>query len=625
MHTWLEEKFKQGFFSALDLSFARFIADIEDETYAQKMMFVAAILSRELAQGHVCIDISNLDYLNLGDKQSIGDVLTPTIVSEFKNDANIFIQSLVGAKSLSIIDDLDREGQATPIVYDLQRLYLYRYWNDESILSKRLIQMASTSIPIADNSLDILQRLFPQESSKQQINWQKSAAAVAISRQFAVISGGPGTGKTTTVAKLLALLLSQDKKLNISLAAPTGKAAARLSESIGQAVTRLNIDDEIKALMPTQAVTLHRLLGARPNSKKFRFNADNPLHLDLLILDEASMVDLPLMRRLIQALPQHARLILLGDRDQLASVEAGAVLGDICQNIEAGYTTKQAELLSYLTGFDFSDYGTASNKINDSLCLLRHSYRFNADSGIGQLAKAINRGDLDALHGVWQQGYQDIVFHPLSSDAYQDFIKVAVDVYAPYLEAIYNNKSAYEILDTFAKAQVLCAIREGELGVEGINEAIKKALIRRELLPHSEHPWYVGRPIMVTRNDPNLGIFNGDIGICLRSETGDGDVQLKVYFIMPDGEVKSFLPSRIPEHQSVFAMTVHKSQGSEFEHTIMLLPSHYTPVITRELIYTGVTRAKGRFSLYATPDVFLQGVKTRTRRVSGLSARLSLS
>ena len=622
MHTWLEAKFKQGFFSALDLSFARFIADIEDEQYAPKIMFLAALLSRELTQGHVCIDLANIDYLNLGDKQDSDILVPPAIVREFRADAQAFIESVANAKSISI-PNRGNEQQATPIVYDLQRLYLYRYWNDECILSARLMHMSEHSLPIKQDSLYVLSQLFPKKRTTEQIEWQKIAAAVAISRQFAVISGGPGTGKTTTVAKLLAVLLSQNRALNISLAAPTGKAAARLSESIAQVVTQLDIDNEIKALIPSQAVTLHRLLGARAHSKAFRFNSGNPLHLDVLILDEASMVDLPLMTRLVEALPQHARLILLGDRDQLASVEAGAVLGDICHNINAGYTPKQAELLGQITASDLSTYASARHTINDSLCLLRHSYRFDAQSGIGQLAKAINSGSVDAVSSVWEQGFTDITFHQLSSESYQDLIELAVNAYAPYLEAIYSNGSAYEVLNTFAKVQVLCAIREGELGVEGINEALRKALIKRELLPRSEQKWYVGRPIMVTRNDPNLGLFNGDIGICLREPSSDVQAQLKVCFIMPDGSVKSFLPSRIPEHQSVFAMTVHKSQGSEFEHTIMLLPNSYNPVITTELIYTGVTRAKRRFSLYAPMQVLQQGISTRTRRVSGLGARLS--
>lgn len=620
MHTWLEERFKQGFFSALDLSFARFIGDIEAK-HASKMMFLAAILSRELSQGHVCIDISSIDTLNLGDRHVEDGLALPTIVADFKRDAHAFIESVADAKSLTVIAK-DAQQKVTPIVYDLQRLYLYRYWNDENVLSSKLTQMASTSLAIADNSPQALQQLFPEQDTEQCIDWQKTAAAVAMCRQFTVISGGPGTGKTTTVAKLLAVLLSQDASLTISLAAPTGKAAARLSESIAQVVTRLDISLEIKDLMPTQAVTLHRLLGARANSKRFRFNADNPLHLDVLILDEASMVDLPLMARLVEALPQHARLILLGDRDQLASVEAGAVLADICQHIEAGYTPQQAQLLGELTASNLSDYAMASSPINDCLCLLRHSYRFDAHSGIGQLSKAVNRGDMDALNAVWQQGFTDITFSPLSTDAYQAFIRLAVEVYTPYLEAIYNQRSAREVLRAFSKAQVLCATREGELGVEGVNEALRRALVKRELLARSEQMWYVGRPIMVTRNDPNLGLFNGDIGICLYDEAQHQGARLKVFFIMPDGSLRSFLPSRIPEHQSVFAMTVHKSQGSEFEHCIMLLPNQHSPVITRELIYTGITRAKSRFSLYAPLDVLQQGVATRTRRVSGLGARL---
>lgn len=623
MQNWLEEKFNQGFFSALDLSFSRFIGDMEEDNYAPKMMFIAAVLSRELSQGQVCIDLRRADRLNLGEKYGTDAASYPDIIGDFKENPEGFLDSLDGAKTLSVPANGLR--QATPIVFDLNRLYLYRYWNDECALASRLMQMSAVSLDVSPKIPEVLNLLFGlSESESSHIDWQKTAAAVALSHQFAVISGGPGTGKTTTVAKLLAAFIigAQETatKLKISLAAPTGKAAARLSESIGNAVQSLPIETKIKEVIPNQALTLHRLLGARPDSKKFRFNKDNLLHLDVLILDEASMVDLPLMTRLLEALPSDARLILLGDRDQLASVEAGAVLGELCQHIEAGYTLSQARKLSLLTDFDFSGYVTAPVKINDSLCLLRHSYRFDEHSGIGQLAKAINSGKVENFTRVWQGDFNDIFYHLLDSKAYQELIAQAVRGYASYLNAIYDKKNAGEILDAFSKVRILCAVREGELGVEGINEAVRKALIRKELLPYTDHIWYVGRPVMIMKNEANLGLFNGDIGICLYDEE---NAQLKVYFSMPDGSIKTFLPSRLPDHQSVFAMTIHKSQGSEFEHCILLLPNYHTPVITRELIYTGVTRAKKRLDIYALQDILYRGIKERTLRVSGLGERLS--
>ncbi|UJF18925.1 exodeoxyribonuclease V subunit alpha [Vibrio sp. SS-MA-C1-2] len=486
------------------------------------------------------------------------------------------------------------------------------------------------------SDLAVLDQLIPLEYC---LNWQKTAAAVALSRQFSVISGGPGTGKTTTVAKLLAALVTQaeeqHQRLLIKLVAPTGKAAARLTESIGSAIHSLAIDDEIKQLIPTQASTLHRLLGAIPGQVDFRHNQHNPLHLDLLIVDEASMIDLPMMTRLLLAMPSDAKLILLGDRDQLASVEAGAVLGDICAFIAESYSLEQRKTLQQLTGFNYDDSIEQQQKksptlkqpegsltsltenaaIRDSLCLLRKSYRFHANSGVGSLARAINSGRVSEVKRVWLQGFKDIELHPLSDENYQQLLIQAADLYQNYLTLIQQQAQPAAILKSFAEQRVLCAVREGDFGVDGINHKVEKELIKRKLIERDPATWYQGRPIMITKNDHGLGLYNGDIGITFLDPNTQ---RLRVFFDLPDGSIRAVLPSRLPEHQTVFAMTIHKSQGSEFDNTLMLLPPTYLPVITRELIYTGVTRAKFRLDLYGHQPVIERGVKNQTQRASGL-------
>lgn len=464
------------------------------------------------------------------------------------------------------------------------------------------------------------------------LNWQKVAAAVAITRQFAVISGGPGTGKTTTVAKLLAALVMQadhrsqgDEEAipTIKLVAPTGKAAARLTESIGLAVQSLPVDPRIRALIPTQSSTLHRLLGAVPNQVDFRHNKDNPLHLDVLVVDEASMVDLSMMARLLDAMPPHAKLILLGDKDQLSSVEAGAVLGDICAFSKQGYSAEHAQQLSRLTGYQLAggnDSGVLVSAIADSLCMLRKSYRFHAESGIGQLAKAINMGEPALVDQVCTRGYKDIKVASLSADSYKDMIHKTVTFYRDYLDAIEHKKSPKEVLDAFAAVRLLCALREGDFGVSGLNQRIERELGQIGKISQTEDTWYVGRPVMITRNDHGLGLYNGDIGIAMMDETVDpAKPHMRVFFDMPDGTIRSVLPSRLPEHETVYAMTIHKSQGSEFADTLMVLPADFSPILTRELVYTGVTRAKARLYLYAQPEVIQRSVKRRTERASGLA------
>ncbi|WP_153447520.1 exodeoxyribonuclease V subunit alpha [Vibrio algicola] len=530
----------------------------------------------------------------------------------------------------------------------------------ETTLDWAAIDTALTQAKTVDD-LQVLDFLVPQSVC---LNWQKVAAAVALTRRFAVISGGPGTGKTTTVAKLLAALIEQSlgesdptqvKVPTIKLVAPTGKAAARLTESIGNAIDQLPIAPQVKALLPAQSSTIHRLLGARPNTVAYKYNRTNPLHVDILVVDEASMVDLPMMFRLLEALPKQARLILLGDKDQLSSVEAGAILGDICRFSEVGYQANYLHTLATLTQFDTLPCATQGSSIADSLCMLQKSYRFHARSGIGQLAKAMNAGDAQQMQRTWQQGFNDITLHPFYPDTAvsaadgqastsiadapltqkqirPQLLALLVQGFQAYCNGLSGGVSeksktemeqkARDVLNAFASTRLLCAVRDGEFGVQGMNDAIEKALTQKRLIqPIDNAQWYVGKPIMISQNDASLGLHNGDIGMCLLDESEEV-ARLRVYFEMPDGRIKGILPSRIPSHQLAFAMTIHKSQGSEFEHTVLLLPVKLNPILTRELIYTGVTRAKSRLDLFANPQVLAQGVTIKTKRTSGLSEKL---
>ncbi|PMJ90148.1 exodeoxyribonuclease V subunit alpha [Vibrio sp. 10N.261.55.A7] len=495
--------------------------------------------------------------------------------------------------------------------------------------------------------LSALDSLIPLSAC---MNWQKVAAAVALTRRFAVISGGPGTGKTTTVTKLLAALITQaeqDERVpTIRLVAPTGKAAARLTESIGKAISELSVSPDLKAKIPTQASTIHRLLGAVPNSAEFRHNQSNPLHLDILVIDEASMVDLPMMYKVVNALPDSARLILLGDKDQLASVEAGSVLGDICSFQQFGYSVEHTKLLQSLTSFETFDSVNAEAKamnlnreqmsgqgVGDSLCMLQKSYRFDARSGIGQLAKAINSGQASRVDKVLALEFDDIEMRSLNSEHYNHMLNTLVEEYGHYLQNIHVSRCdvveslqaqmarAQVALKQFSQCRLLCAIREGDFGVAGLNHRVERALTTKRLIRPNDELWYPGRPVMVTQNDHGLELYNGDIGICM-VDYSDESRRLKVFFELPDGSVKSVLPSRVPSHETAYAMTIHKSQGSEFSLTMMILPPDYSPVLTRELIYTGITRAKNRLALYGNLNVLKRGIRVKTERASGLVERL---
>lgn len=677
----LELLAKQGTIRQLDYQFAKFVCLHATPSAQNLTALVVAMVSFELGRGHICLALSQLSSRHLFGLSAAKSAQLLDGIETDNGEIPAIEQWVNTLLPESFISD---GSQATPLVMADDRLYLHRYWDFEQRVAKQLKKLAQP-IDVSSDTHKVLDDLFapsyhylfnglkslsskPDTETNQQVarqqlvcdmldvvatdeldwsaidnlltgavrfdelqpldemvptraclNWQKVAAAVALSRRFSVISGGPGTGKTTTVTKLLAALVTESQQpLTIKLVAPTGKAAARLTESIGQAVTSLAVAPDIKAMIPTESSTLHRLLGYVPNQVEFRHNRQNPLHLDVLVVDEASMIDLPMMARLLDALPEHARLILLGDKDQLASVEAGAVLGDICSFVARGYSAQQAQKLSQLTGYHLSQ-GRGSNAISDSLCMLQKSYRFDARSGIGQLAKAINIGNSYQVEKVWQSGFSDIHFHEFSEASYQAMITMVVNDYRAYLGHIKDSSDPKTVLKAFATSRLLCAVREGDFGVIGLNQRVEKALIQGQLIQTAaDELWYIGRPIMIAQNDHGLGLYNGDVGIAMLDDSN----KLRVYFEMADGKVRGVLPSQLPKHETVFAMTIHKSQGSEFEHTILALPKEFSPILNRELIYTGVTRAKKRLDLYGSQAVVSRAVQVKTERASGLPGLL---
>ncbi|AUV03884.1 exodeoxyribonuclease V subunit alpha [Phytobacter ursingii] len=603
LRTLLQQAVALKILRPLDVQFALTVASDDEPA----VMLAAAILSFDAGEGHVCLPLSRLAPENLPAR---AHPLLASLYEEVGQPAD-WRKTLLASPAVS-------EGEAaTPMILVGERLYLNRMWCNECSIAAFF---AEVNQPLAVDENRLRQALDNLFQPSDDINWQKVAAAVALTRRVSVISGGPGTGKTTTVAKLLAALvqMADGSRCRICLAAPTGKAAARLTESLGAALRQLPLTDKQKATLPEEASTLHRLLGALPGSQRLRYHAGNPLHLDVLVVDEASMIDLPMMSRLIEALPQHARVIFLGDRDQLASVEAGAVLGDICAWVNKGFTPERAAQLSRITGTAVpAGEGASASALRDSLCLLQKSYRFGSDSGIGQLAAAVNRGDKAAASAVLGQGFSDIENkHLQSTEDYQNMIDDALAGYERFLGLVRDGAQPQEILTAFGEYQVLCALREGPFGVSGLNDRIEQALVRQRRISRPAHArWYHGRPVMITRNDASLGLFNGDIGIAL--DQGQG---IRVWFPLPDGSLKSVQPSRLPEYDTAWAMTVHKSQGSEFDHAALILPGQIVPVVTRELVYTAITRAKKRLSLYADERILAQAIATRTERRSGLNA-----
>ncbi len=559
-----------------------------------------ASCARAVAEGHSCLSLDHELPAIAGEK--------PFCNRETLDEA-LRSSALVG-----------EPGQGRPLILDHDRLYLHRYWHYENTLAERLSTLLAGEPATVDVS-----RLAPAGGTfdydwvdEGETHWQAVAAFVALRHRFAVISGGPGTGKTYTVLRLIRLLIESARANGdaipiIRLAAPTGKAAARMVES-----TRLGLEDmamskEVADLIPLEARTLHRLVGIGFGTTRPRYNRENPLPADVVIVDEASMIDLPMMAKLLDALPDHARLILLGDRYQLASVESGSVLADLCT--AAGpinaFTPEQQEAAGPLLATTVS---RGNAPLADHVVTLQTSHRFSADSPIGRLATAVNAGDADRMLEIAASNAPAIT---LTTEVDEGRIADLVDEVAQRNQALISATEPEAALAALQQHCLLCAVRRGRTGSETLNRRITQRLA--EL--HGFDPlrsWYHGRPVIVTRNDPRAGLYNGDIGVCLSDE----NQRFRVYFYV-DGAIRAFLPTALPEHETVYAMTVHKSQGSEFDHVTLVLPTEDSQILSRELLYTGITRARESVMLVGADVLFRAAVSRQLERHSGLGGRVT--
>ncbi len=475
------------------------------------------------------------------------------------------------------------QGDALPLVLDdSNRLYLRRYFDYERRLAANLVRRAALGEPP------------PAPGAKP--DWQKFAVELALRRRLTIVSGAPGTGKTTTVAMLLARILEENPEARIALAAPTGKAAARMLDALRERAASL--PPQIRERLPSESHTIHRLLGVTPEPGRFRHHAGNPLPLDTLVVDEASMLDLALAVRLVEAVPEGARLVLLGDKDQLAAVEVGSVFADLSAR--------------------------ESSPLAASVVWLTESHRFAADSGIGRLAAHVNAGEATrALEWLAQGGDPSVAWiEEPGSEIGEATRRLALDGYAPYIEALreHPDDKAAAFRD-FERFRVLCAVRETSRGVNALNTLLGahlRASLDHPLDPGVPSPWYPGRPVMVMKNDTVLRLYNGDIGICLPDEAG----KLAVWF--PDGpsSFRSLAASRLPRHEDAYATTVHKAQGSQFDEVLLILPAEAGKIAVRELVYTAVTRPRERVTISAGVEVFRVACERATERQAGLLERM---
>lgn len=705
-----------GLIRSIDRNFARFILDglnsmSHNTAELGDVALFSALLSKHVGNGHVCLPLAKCIAepaqllpiaeikLNQNNQQHYQQYVSNVkCVHSFlsSQDIQALCDKLDDLQLVNPTPEQLSRGENCPLRLANGRLYLERLFVCEQKIQgyleqacKVLGQFDDANHPATDLLRQTLNVLFATENETQARNGmsQKLACAIAARSQFAIITGGPGTGKTTTVVKLLAAMQSMANSgqlqtsnnnstnaLNIALAAPTGKAAARLSESISGAISALALQDLPNAIdkrsIPSEVITIHSMLGQRRNSRKFRYNADNKLAVDVLVIDEASMVDIELMAAVIDALPTHARLILLGDKDQLASVDAGAVLGDLAQGAGgANYSANTIAWLEHvldcepasLEHLKFEAQGSKSKNLLQHLAMLDYSFRFSNQSAIKRLADAVTTSD-----------DTNAVFEQLANNQLDDVIWIKDELattftasgelrhseqllshikngsperfgesdnpavgYLEYWTLMQTSTSdcwqtdqhdafASKVLDAFDRFRVLCVVREGAWGVSQLNKSIEASL-RSHSNTKSLGDWYAGRPVLITQNDYNLGLMNGDIGICFafdsNVDTEDSSFTFKVAFRANDasGAIRWFSVNRLQNLQTAFALTVHKAQGSEFSHTCLVLPEQQNPVLTKELIYTAITRAKHYFSLLTPqPDILKQAIKLKVNRDSGL-------
>ena len=578
---------------------------------SEKLKPYAYLVSKKLKEGHICFPLDELAQET--------ELLPPNYKTSLVQAEELKHEPLVA----------DGNGAKQPFIIHNNKMYLQRYFHYETLILNRINQFVADEdtsyqkrITLLKENQDFIEQLFKPKNivadTGHNTDWQLVAALTGVRNNFSIITGGPGTGKTTTVAKILAILFKTNPALRVVLAAPTGKAAARMAESLKKA--ELPVDESMvekfQALVPS---TIHRLLKTNFGTHHFKHNKDNPLNVDVVIIDESSMIDVALFAKLLDAIGPGTRLLLLGDKDQLASVEAGSLFGDLCV-AQGVLNLFSEERVAFVNSF-ISDplkkieanniVPSNSHPLFQHIIELRFSHRFNGNEGIGKFSKAIIQNDEKSLESFFEAGMDKMV--TIDTDYNETIFNDFIEGYRAFIE----ERDIKEALKKLNNLRVLCAVREGVHGLYAINKRIEDWLQKGKLIIRSGE-FYEHRPIMVTSNNYELGLFNGDVGIIRKNERGVA----MAWFENSEGKIEPVLPGYITQAETVYAMTIHKSQGSEFDKVLVILPENEdVQILTRELLYTGVTRAKMQVTVQGKKEVIIKTTAAQVKRASGIIER----
>ncbi|QCI20583.1 exodeoxyribonuclease V subunit alpha [Buchnera aphidicola (Brachycaudus cardui)] len=576
------------------------------------LMLVAACISYETNNGYTFLPIEYFEknyFFSSTNKKFIEKIL---ITLEKKINWSVELVKLLKHTSVS------NGSHPTPIVLFNKKIYLYKMWKAESNILKYLYDKNKNNKIDYKKCSKILDNLFPKNIK----NIQKIAVALTLINNITFIMGGPGTGKTTTILKIIiALIKNTSKEIKIQLSAPTGKAAIRLNEVIKNNIFDYYLLQKEKNYLPSSAITIHQLLGIQKISQKSFFNKNKLLDIDVLIIDETSMIDLLMMEKIFHAVSKNTKLIFIGDHNQLCPIESGSILKKIFYYANYGYNNKTLSILEKITKYKFLNkiYKMENNFIGNNICILKKNYRFNKNSGIYILSNAIYNENKETINSLFTNSIKNVFFHEINNmKEYQKMIKKITLYYNIFWEKINKKSNMHEIIESFQNHQILCMLNDGLFGVNMLNKQLEEYMYQKKIIQYfyaDNQLWYIGKPIMITSNNKTLDLFNGNIGITNINNKG----VIQVSFLKEKNIIQNIPINILKNYKTAWALTVHKAQGSEFMNTSLVLPNFYSDFLNKDILYTGVTRSRKTLNIFSNKDIFIKTIFNNRKKIDSIN------